>query len=62
MGWRLAAAFFFLAGVACLPVWPYSASWRFYPTAFCWFLAVLTFLVSIFASRGSTVWKHKGQG
>ncbi len=53
---------FFILGIVCLPVWPYSSSWRLYPTIFCWFLAVLTFLVSIFAKRGSTVWRHKGQG
>lgn len=53
---------FFLAGILCLPVWPYSSNWLIYPTAFCWFVAVLTFLVSIVAKRGSALWKHKGQG
>ncbi len=62
MAWRFLSLSFFILGIVCLPVWPYSSSWRFYSTAFCWFLAVLTFLVSIFAHRGSSVWKHKGQG
>lgn len=53
---------FVILAILCLPVWPYSAQWRFYPAAFCVFVAVLTFLVSIFAKRGSTVWKGRGQG
>ena len=62
MDWKWASLAFFIVGIVCLPFWPYSRNWSIYPAAFCWFLAILTFLVSIFAKRGSTVWKHKGQG
>jgi hypothetical protein len=62
MGWKWVALVFFLLGIFCLPVWPYSSNWHIYPTVFCWFIAALTLLVSIFAKRGSTIWKHKGQG
>lgn len=62
MGWKWISLALFLLGIVCLPVWPYNSAWRFYPSAFCFFLGVLTFLVSIFAKRGSAVWKHKGQG
>ena len=62
MDWKWASLAFFILGLLCLPVWPYSASWPIYPTAFAWFVSLLTLLVSIFAKRGSTVWKHKGQG
>ncbi len=55
---------FLLLGIAFLPFWPYASTWnwRLFPTVFCFFIAVLTFLVSIVAKRGSTVWKHRGQG
>lgn len=62
MDWKWVSLVFFLLGIACLPFWPYSSSWPIYPTVFCWFLAVLTLLVSIFAKRGSSLWKNKGQG
>lgn len=62
MDFKWVSVFFFILGIICLPVWPYNASWRFYPSAFCFFVGLLTLLVSIFAKRGSTVWKHKGQG
>lgn len=62
MDWKWVSITFFVLGTLCLPVWPYSAGWRLYPTAFCFFVGVLTLLVSIFAKRGSTVWKDKGQG
>lgn len=62
MDWKWVSLAFFILGIVCLPVGPYSVTWRIYPTAFCWFVAVLTFLVSIFAKRGGTIWKHKGQG
>ena len=62
MGWRLVAILFFLAGIAAMPLWPYSQQWSIFAPAFCWFLAVLAFLISIFARRGSTIWKGRGQG
>lgn len=62
MAWKRVSLTFFVLGVVLLPVWPYSSNWPIYPTVFCWFLAALTFLVGIFAKRGSTLWKHKGQG
>ncbi len=45
-----------------MPLWPYSHNWSVFAPAFCWFLAVLTFLLSFFARRGSEIWKHRGQG
>jgi hypothetical protein len=62
MDWKWASLVFFILGIVCLPFWPYSGNWSIYPSAFCWFIAILTLLVSIFAKRGSTVWKHRGQG
>jgi MFS superfamily sulfate permease-like transporter len=62
MDWKWVSIAFFLLGFALLPVWPYTANWRAYPSVFCFFVAVLTLLVSLFAKRGSSVWKHKGQG
>jgi hypothetical protein len=62
MDWKWVSIAFFVLGIICLPVWPYNSHWRMYPSAFCFFLGVLMLLVSIFAKRGSTVWKHKGQG
>ncbi len=62
MGWRWVSLGLFILGIICLPLWPYSGAFTIYPAAFCWFLAILTLLVSIFAKRGSAVWKHKGQG
>jgi hypothetical protein len=62
MGWRIVSAIFVLLGIACFPVWPYAVSLPIYLSGFCFFVAVLTFLVSIFARRGSAVWKGRGQG
>lgn len=62
MDWKWVSLVFFVVGIICLPIWPYSHAWMPYPTAFCWFIAVLTFLVSIFSKRGSAVWRHRGQG
>ncbi len=62
MDFRWIALAFFILGIVCLPVWPYSTNWMIYPTAFCWFIAVLTFLVNLFGKRGSTIWKGKGKG
>lgn len=61
-GWKWVAIAFLILGAVALPFFPYSHSWSIYPSIFCWFLAVLTFLVSIFSKRGSTVWHHRGQG
>jgi hypothetical protein len=60
--WKWIALAFFILGFVVLPLFPYSVNWSIFPTAFCWFVAVLTFLVSIFSKRGSTVWKNRGQG
>ncbi len=62
MDWKWVSIVFFFVALVCLPIWPYSANWRFYPSAFCVFVGILTLLVSIFAKRGSAIWKHKGQG
>lgn len=62
MGWYGAAVVFFILGIVCLPVWPYATQWFIYPTAFCWFLTILTAAVGFFSKRGGTLWRHKGQG
>ncbi len=62
MAWRLIALFFFLVGIAVMPLWPYSQNWSVFAPAFCWFVTVLFLLISFFARRGSAVWKHPGQG
>jgi hypothetical protein len=62
MDWKYVSLAFFIVGILCLPVWPYSAGWRLYPTIFCWFITVLTLLVSVFAKHGSVVWRGKGKG
>lgn len=62
MDWKWVSLGFFILGILCLPVWPYNSQWRMYPSVFCFFITVLTLLVSLFAKRGSSVWKHKGQG
>jgi hypothetical protein len=53
---------FLILAIILLPVWPYSGKWTFYPSAFCCFVAILLFLVSVVAKRGSALWKHRGQG
>jgi hypothetical protein len=60
--WKWISAALFIVGILVLPYWPYSQNWTIYPSIFCWFLTVLTLLVSIFAKRGSSLWRHKGQG
>lgn len=62
MGWKLVALLFFLAGIGCLVWYGFNRSWPIYGAAFCFFLAILTFLVSIFARHGSTVWQGRGKG
>lgn len=53
---------FFLIGLAVMPLWPYSQNWSVFAPGFCWFVAVLMILISIFARRGSEIWKNRGQG
>jgi hypothetical protein len=62
MAWRIISLILFIAGIFAMPLWPYSRNWSVYAPGFCWFLAVLTFLISIFARRGSEIWKNRGQG
>ncbi|MBV8829682.1 MAG: hypothetical protein JO217_02625 [Acidobacteriaceae bacterium] len=64
MDWKWVSLVFLILGIALLPIWPYGANWywRMYVSGFCFFVAVLTFLVSLFGKRGSTVWRHRGQG
>ena len=64
MGWKLISLILFALGIAALPVWPYPRPWpaeaNLMICGFCFFLAALTFLVSIFARHGSTVWRGRG--
>jgi uncharacterized membrane protein len=62
MGWRILSIVFVLAGILAMPAWPYSQNWSIFAPAFCWFVAILFFLVSIFARHGSAVWRHRGHG
>ncbi len=66
MGWRLVAMIFLLLGIAGLPFWPYPRPWPGYASiwisGFCFFVAVLTFLVSIFAKHGGLLWRGRGHG
>jgi uncharacterized membrane protein len=62
MGWRIISLILFVIGIFVMPLWPYSRNWSVFAPGFCWFLAILMFLVSIFARRGSEIWKHRGQG
>lgn len=62
MGWRILALLFFLAGIAVLPVWPYSQSVPFFAPLFCWFVAVLTLVVSFISRVGGPIWKGRGHG
>jgi len=62
MGWKLIAGIFFLLGIAFLVWFAFDRSWPIYAAIFCFFVGVLTFLVSIFARRGSTLWQGKGKG
>lgn len=66
MGWKVVSLIFLLIAVILLPFWPYPRPWP--PDAnnvivgFSIFVAILTFLVSIMARRGSAVWRGRGQG
>ncbi|MDQ2839481.1 MAG: DUF3309 domain-containing protein [Acidobacteriota bacterium] len=62
MVWRIVSLILFIAGILAMPLWPYSRNWSVFAPGFCWFLAVLAFLISVFARRGSKIWKHRGQG
>ncbi|HZQ52224.1 MAG TPA: hypothetical protein VFB14_08510 [Bryobacteraceae bacterium] len=60
MDWKWVSLVFFIAGIACVPLWPYSLNWTIYPMAFCFFVAVLTLLVSIFSKHGGVIWRDRG--
>ena len=66
MGWKIISLFFLLAGILSLPIWPFGHPWPSDASlaicGFCFFVAGLTFLVSILGRRGSTIWRHRGQG
>jgi hypothetical protein len=66
MGWKIVSLVFLLAAIILLPFWPYPRPWpsgaNTIIVGFCIFVAILTFLVSIMARRGSAVWKGRGQG
>jgi hypothetical protein len=62
VGWKLVSVLFLICGIGCLIWFAFDRSWPIYAAAFCFFVAILTFLVSIFARRGSVVWQGKGKG
>ena len=61
MGFRVVSLIFFLGGVAFAVWYIFSHSWHGYAAAFCWFVSILTFLISLVARRGSTFWRGKSQ-
>lgn len=62
MGWKIISGLFLILAIAFLVWFAFDRSWPIYAAGFCFFVAVLTFLVSIFARRGSIVWQGKGKG
>jgi hypothetical protein len=62
VGWKIVSGIFFLLFVLFLVWFAFDRSWPIYAAGFSLFIAVLTFLVSIFARRGSTIWKGRGKG
>jgi MFS superfamily sulfate permease-like transporter len=66
MAWKVVSLLFLLIAVIFLPFWPYHRPWppeaNLFIVVFSVFVAILTFLVSIMARRGSDVWKGRGQG
>jgi MFS superfamily sulfate permease-like transporter len=60
--WKWVALAFFVLGIVVLPYYPYSLNWSIYPSIFCWFLMLITLLVSVFSKRGSSLWRGKGHG
>jgi hypothetical protein len=62
VGWKLISGLFLLFGIGFLVWFAFDRSWPIYAAGFCFFVAILTFLVSIFARRGSTLWQGKGKG
>jgi hypothetical protein len=51
-----------IVGFFFLPFWPWiHEAWWIYAVFACVFIAVLTFLVSIFGKWGSVIWRGKGQ-
>jgi hypothetical protein len=62
LGWKLIAGVFLALTIGFLIWFGFNRSWPIYAAGFCFFIAILTFLVSIFARHGSTVWQGKGKG
>jgi hypothetical protein len=60
MDWKYVSLAFFILGIVCLPFWSYSVNWSIYPSVFCWFVMILTLLVSVFSKHGSTIWRGRG--
>ena len=62
MGWKIISGVFLILAIAFFIWFAFDRSWPIYAGGFCVFVAILTFLVSIFGRRGSTVWQGKGKG
>jgi hypothetical protein len=62
MAWRIASLIALIICLASLPIWPYARSAGGYVAAFFGFITVLFFLMSIFSTRGTSIWRHRGQG
>ncbi|HEX4750701.1 MAG TPA: hypothetical protein VH302_14250 [Bryobacteraceae bacterium] len=62
MAWKIISGLSLILGIVFLVWLAFDSSWPIYAAAFCFFVAILTFLVSIFARRGSTVWQGRGKG
>jgi hypothetical protein len=62
VGWKLISGIFFVLGIVFAVWFAFDRSWPIYAAAFCFFVAILTFLVSIFARRGSALWQGRGKG
>lgn len=61
MPWKFIALGLFILGIIVLPLWLYSRGWTYYPMGFCFFLAALVLLISVFARRGGNIWRSGGQ-
>ena len=62
MGWKIVSLIFFLCSIGCLIWYAYNTTWPIWAAAFCFLVAVVTFAVSVFARRGSSVWQGRGKG
>jgi cellulose synthase/poly-beta-1,6-N-acetylglucosamine synthase-like glycosyltransferase len=62
LAWKIISGLSLILGIVFLVWLAFDSSWPIYAAAFCFFVAILTFLVSIFARRGSTVWQGRGKG